>query len=645
MRRLAGVIGLVSAGTLVLAGCSGDPAAEEEEGGAPPTGLASDLAAGLELTAAAAGTDKEQEAASGGALADVTFVDQDVSAVAEDYLEVVAGMNGIAPSVEGEMADDAIALTWSWPVVDGEDPWTYETSAELEEADGEWTVAWDRSVVEPSLKSDEVLESTTLPTDRGDITGAKGEVIVTERPVLRFGIDRVKVPKDAQAVPAARSLANAVGIDVAPYVKAVRDASERAFVEAITYRKGEVPSGVLAATDDLDGLLIVSDKIALAPTREFAAPILGRVGPVTAEIMEDNPDVYQVGDLAGVSGLQARYDEQLRGVPGRKIEALDPVTTKRPRTLWRLDPEKGEELALTLDVGLQRSAESALADTGPASALVAIRPSDGAILAAANGPGTEGLNLATYGQFAPGSTFKIVSSLALLRSGLTPESTVTCSPTVTVDGKQFKNYDDYPSSALGDIPLRTALANSCNTAMISSGTERLKDGDLADAAASLGLGVDHDLGFPAYFGSVEPPASETEAAADLIGQGTVLASPMAMATVIASVQEGGLVVPRLVEQVEVKPHDSVELTATEAKQLRSMLRAVVTSGSGVGLADVPGAPVIAKTGTAEFGDGARTHTWMVAAQGDLAVAVFVEVGESGSQTAGPILEAFLRAAG
>ena len=64
------------------------------------------------------------------------------------------------------------------------------------------------------------------------------------------------------------------------------------------------------------------------------------------------------------------------------------------------------------------------------------------------------------------------------------------------------------------------------------------------------------------------------------------------------------------------------------------------------LADVPGPPVIAKTGTAEFG-GRRplpTHAWMIAAQGDLAVAVFVDVGDSGSGTAGPILEYFLREA-
>jgi cell division protein FtsI/penicillin-binding protein 2 len=361
-------------------------------------------------------------------------------------------------------------------------------------------------------------------------------------------------------------------------------------------------------------------------------------------MIKDDPDLYEVGDQAGLSGLQARYDEEMRGADGVVVTAIEEDGTEKE--LFRSDAADGTSLELTLDVRLQTEAERLLADVGPASAIVAIRPSNGAILVAANGPGNGGQNLATFGQYAPGSTFKSVSSLALLRAGVTPETSVSCPPTVVVDGKQFKNYSDYPSSGLGRIPFRTALANSCNTAFIGE-RGRLKGLDLFDAAATLGMGIDHDLGFPAYFGSVEPAQSETEAAADMIGQGRILASPMTMATVIASVQRGRLVVPRLLEPVEVSPPDHEPMTKAEAGALRGMLRGVVTSGSGIGLADVPGPEVIAKTGTAEFqGDrGIETHAWMIAAQGDLAVAVFVEVGQSGSSTAGPILEAFLRAAG
>ncbi|MCW2739184.1 penicillin-binding transpeptidase domain-containing protein [Nocardioides sp.] len=240
----------------------------------------------------------------------------------------------------------------------------------------------------------------------------------------------------------------------------------------------------------------------------------------------------------------------------------------------------------------------------------------------------------------------MVSSLALLRSGLTVDDVVSCPATTVVDGRSFKNYDDYPPSAIGDIPFVQAIAQSCNTALIGN-AGRLAPGDLAAAAGALGLGTDHDLGFPVYFGQVPPPGTETGAAADMIGQGTVLASPFAMATVAASVSSGRAVLPVLlpghqVEQARVV----VPLTDAEARTLRGLMRAVVTTGSGRFLLDVPG-QVGAKTGTAEYGepDAAGTlptHAWMIATRGDLAVAVFVETGVSGSQTAGPVLEAFLR---
>jgi cell division protein FtsI/penicillin-binding protein 2 len=188
------------------------------------------------------------------------------------------------------------------------------------------------------------------------------------------------------------------------------------------------------------------------------------------------------------------------------------------------------------------------------------------------------------------------------------------------------------------------VAHSCNTAFIGS-RGRLRGDALADAAASLGFGVDHDLGFPAYFGEVPEPRSETEAAADLIGQGTVLASPLAMATVAASVSAGRTVVPHLVSGFQQKADPATPLRPAEARSLRELMRAVVTEGSGSVLSGLPG-QVGAKTGTAEYGqpgpDGdLPTHAWMIATQRDLAVAVFVETGASGSQTAGPLLERFL----
>ncbi|MCW2791739.1 MAG: penicillin-binding protein transpeptidase, partial [Nocardioides sp.] len=491
--------------------------------------LAGALLSGCDSAAKLTGPDPGDTAAAlatalaSGSFTEVGFSDQTPAEVTKEYDATVEGMGDLTPTVAAGDVDESgdtatAALTWTWPVA-GED-WTYDTEAALTRVDDEWQVTWDPAIIEPSLNEDVVLDATPIAAARGPITGAHGVRLVTDRPVVRFGIDRSQVPA-RRAVESARRLAALVDIDAAAYAKRVEAAGDKAFVEAIVYRRGDAPAAV-ASYDDIPGAVALSDELPLAPTREFAAPILGTVGEVTAEMIKDDPEKYQIGDQAGLSGLQARYDDELQGTPGAVVDAVG--SAGKERELFRVDATAGRPLRLTLDVDLELTAERLLAGVGPASAIVAIRPSTGAILAAANGPGNNGYNMATYGQLAPGSTFKSVSSLALLRAGLTPETVVPCTSTITVDGRSFKNYSDYPSSGIGRIPLRTALANSCNTAFIS---QRAKVGDdgLVDAAASLGLGVDHDLGFPAYFGNVEPPASETEAAADMIGQGKVLASP------------------------------------------------------------------------------------------------------------------------
>jgi cell division protein FtsI/penicillin-binding protein 2 len=273
------------------------------------------------------------------------------------------------------------------------------------------------------------------------------------------------------------------------------------------------------------------------------------------------------------------------------------------------------------------------------------------------------MSTATLGQFAPGSTFKVASALALLRSGLSPDSPVTCPPTVTVDGREFQNFPGYPSDKMGDVSLGTAFANSCNTAFISARDSASQD-ELIDAAGSLGLVPDASLGFPAFLGAVPSDSDGTDHAASMIGQGRVLASPLGMATVAASVGRGSTVVPRLVVLPEGTPapepsdteqpepdsseaaRPQVPLTADEAATLKSLMRSVVTEGGATFLQDVPGEEVAAKTGTAQFGeaDNLQNHVWMIAVQGDLAVAVFVDIGDYGSTTAGPLMKAFLEAA-
>jgi cell division protein FtsI/penicillin-binding protein 2 len=384
--------------------------------------------------------------------------------------------------------------------------------------------------------------------------------------------------------------------------------------------------------------------------------VLGTVGPATAEIIDASDGAIVAGDLAGLSGLQRQYDEQLRGRPGVEVIATSADGITR-RQLLRTEPIAGGDLRTTLDLTLEQTAEGLLASQESASGIVAVRPSTGDVLALAYGPGGDGTSTATLGQYAPGSAFKVVSALALLRSGLDPTATLSCPPSVTVDGKVFSNVPDYPAAELGDIPFGTAFAHSCNTAFIGA-ADRADDAALASAAASLGLTSDVQAGFPAYLGEVPASSSATSHAAAMIGQGQVLTSPLGMAVVAAGVQAGHTVSPRLVVNGAAPASKTASasasattaappLTGPEAQALATMMRAAVTDGTATILADVPGAPVGAKTGTAQYAaaDGSTAnHAWMIATQGDLAVAVFVETGDYGATTAGPIMNAFLRAA-
>lgn len=546
-------------------------------------------------------------------------------------------------SVDEGDGDATATLAHTWRLDASSVQWTYDTTVKLVRRNDAWAVDLSPGAVAPRLADDQRLQLTKLPAPRADIVGAGGRPLVTQRPVLRFGIDKTLVDPGRQAA-SAKALAGLLGIDAAGFVARVKAAPDKSFVEALVLRRADVTPRIEQGYSSIPGARALEDQIPLAPTREFARAVLGTVGPVTAEMVKKSKGRYSPGDVAGLSGLEQRYDEQLGGRPGMLVQAVGDRSDKQ-RELFRSEPVPGKPLHISLDEALQTEAERALSQVKPASALVAIRPSTGEILAAANGPGSKGYATATLGQYAPGSTFKVVSSLALLRAGLTPDDTVPCPSTTVVDGKTFKNYSDYPSSSLGRIPLREAVAQSCNTAFISE-RGRVSAGDLVQAAESLGLGKDYDIGFPAYFGSVSTSASETGHAAAMIGQGQDLASPMAMAAVAASVAAGKTVVPRLVAGAEVSAASAKPLTRNEAEQLRGLMAAVVQQGSGRFLSDLPAPQVLAKTGTAEFGSAnpPQTHAWMIASHGDLAVAVFVDVGESGSQTAGPILEQFLRAA-
>jgi cell division protein FtsI/penicillin-binding protein 2 len=354
-------------------------------------------------------------------------------------------------------------------------------------------------------------------------------------------------------------------------------------------------------------------------------------------------DVNVLGPVSadghGTGGLELALDGQLRGPTVTQIQVVNATTGALVRAVATFGSGHAPpDVATTLSPQIQQAAEAALTRVAGPAALVAIDTRTGSVRAVANKPLT-GFPSALRGSYAPGSTFKTVTALAALMNGFTPSSQLDCPATVTAGGKQFRNHE--PGSR-GRISLLTAYAQSCNTAFVNL-SQSLPKGSVTAAARLLGFDAAGPLlPIPSVGGTLPPPRDTAEAAADAIGQGRVEASPLMMASVAAAVADGMWRQPRLTSCPDCTGH---ALTPAAVAGLRQLMRAVVTSGTGSALASFTAPPASAKTGTAEFGAGTPppTHAWMIGYRGQLAFAVYVESGESGGRTAGPVAAAFLRA--
>lgn len=582
---------------------------------------------------------------------------QDVPTGADDFNRAVAFMGSAAPTVTVESlakADEGqtAQLKWSWKIPGSTQTFDYTTGATLVEEGNQWAYRWTPASVHPDLAEAQALRLETSAAARGDITGAGGEKIVTLRPVVNLGIDKSQVSDPATQEASARALARLVEIDPDTYWSAVQAGGEQQFVQAITLRQPAFDALDQQALDAIEGYHGAAGELPLAPSSSFAPDILGRVGEATAEDIEASEGKLLGGETIGRGGLQGRFNEVLGGSAGYtvslvKIDETGAQTSQASlKSLASVEPTNGTDLVTTLDVKLQEKAVDLLKDQDSPSALVALNISTGELLAAANAEASEGFSTALLAQYAPGSIFKVASALALLRKGKTPESQVEITDSVNVDGVTFKNAPGYPADATGSQTLTTALAHSANTAFINE-RKTVSQADLREAAHGLGVGMALDLGVDTFMGNV--PDADTQAlhAASLIGQGEVTASPLSMAVLAASAAQGQIVTPVLVKGqglADAQPAAGSAVTATESEQLKTMMRAVVTEGSLGDLRQLTPDTAMGKTGTAEYGKETppKTHSWVIAVHGDIAVALVVEDGDLGSVTGQPIVKAFLK---
>ncbi|WP_143218882.1 penicillin-binding transpeptidase domain-containing protein [Actinokineospora bangkokensis] len=287
-------------------------------------------------------------------------------------------------------------------------------------------------------------------------------------------------------------------------------------------------------------------------------------------------------------------------------------------SLFGTPPQHPGPATASIDLDVQRAANAAVAGAQKPTLLVAIRPSTGGILAAVGG-GSATAQTAFNGLYPPGSTFKVVTANAVLGAGrATPGSTVPCPGVVTVGTRTIRNA----GFQLGEVPLRTAFAQSCNTTFAALAGD-LPPSALTRSAGEFGLAADFDVpGLRTQTGRVTSADSPEEQAENSIGQGTVQVSPFGLALMSATVARGSAVTPFVVDGVPTEVDQGYQgPSAANVQALRSMMREVVTSGRATALTRYGAS---GKTGTAQYGDGSTAHGWFTGYRKDVAFAVLVE---------------------
>jgi cell division protein FtsI/penicillin-binding protein 2 len=551
---------------------------------------------------------------------------------------------GGGPITMAKSADSASAQVSERFTLPRVGAWNSTTTVRMVKHDKDWLVSWSPATINPSLRAGEKLAVRTIWPTRAPILGAGGKPLTNRHPVVVVGVVGRRV-RDRGAVRADLLKAGATRTQVSQAL-ALAAAHPGDFEGVFTVslaRFDQLKSQ--PGPDNVYSVRGTEFERSSAPgaiTPQLAAHVVGSLGPVTAQQLKTLGTPYNAASIVGQGGLQASEERTLAGVPSTHID-IENASGAPVKLLARFGGRPGAAVRTSIDPQVQRAAEQALAQsTRPNVSMVAIRASTGQVLAVASNP-LSTYDTALQGAYPPGSTFKVLTFSALHGHGLTPSSPASCPSTVAVDGKPFHN-------AQGVSPVSTidaAFTESCNTAFINLAVSHLGRADYPAAARLYGLSLTPQFGLPAFSANVPEPASQTELAADAIGQGRLTFSPLGMAQVAAAIDSGVVRAPRLVQGAPDDKRPTSQLPAGLVTDLRSMMGSVTTSGTAAGTGLPAGTH--AKTGTAEYGVGPESKLkidgWLMGYDGDIAFAIVTQDtgGADGGPTDGPLIAKFLGA--
>ena len=519
---------------------------------------------------------------------------------------------------------------------------------------GQYTAlaATTRTVLEP------------LPATRGMVFDREGRPLVSNVASYTVRIRPVDLP-ESRRDEVVSTLGALIGMDPAEINTAI-DANPGSRYDSVRVAQNVDPtvaSFVAEAKDDLPGVEVVVETQRKYTTGSLFAHILGYTGPVSGEEFAALRDEgYLPDDLIGRAGVEATYEQQLRGTYG--LQAVERDASGREIQVLRTEvqPVAGSSLELTIDTKIQEEAQKALAWGMRAAGLkrgviIVINPQNGEILAMVSAPSYDdnefsgGIDAADYkrllndpnkplvnhaisDQYPPGSTFKLVAGTGTLSDGkITTQTQIRTAGYLTLGG--FRFYD-WNHAGFGMCNIICGFSHSSDTffyqAAAMLGIDRL-----AYWAHHYGFGALTGIDLPAEVGGIVPSNAWKQEVFGLpiypgevyhagIGQGYDAVTPLQLLNAYASLANGGKVYrPHVVREIigpdgtvtPVEPQVISKVTAMAAalRTMRKAARMVVVSHHTWNLIDVP-LVIAGKTGTAEFGTPGPNgvlpfHNWFV----------------------------------
>ena len=548
------------------------------------------------------------------------------------------------------------------------------------------------------------VRHVVLEADRGVIYDRHGAPLVENSPVWSV----VAIPAGLALTATGRvaelaELSRLVGVPEQKMASQLLSAADQ--YGPVTLKANLTQAEELAVNERLPDMPGIS--IAQRSVRTYVDPlvfghVLGYVGPIAPpELKRLQARGYQPDEMVGKVGVEAGLETFLRGTDGWADEEVD-ARGQLQRVLAMQAPVPGDAVYLTLDASLQRATAVSLAtglarDGKTAGASVVMDPTTGEVLAMVSLPGydtnlfTHGISHADYsrllsdpnkpllnraiaGQYAPGSTFKMVTATAGLQEGkITAQTLLSCPPYINVNGWIYHNWASY---SLGSMNVAKALATSCDTFFYQVAA-MVGDVTLAKYARAYGFGAAKDIELPGVVAGLVPDRiwkqvqcgvpdlnsdacrwTEGDTITFGIGQSYLLTTPLNQAVYVAAVANGGhLLRPTLVHAVRDVAGRTVSkeqpvVTGTvpaspdNIEAVREGMREEINRPYNMNYwfraADVP-ADGGGKTGTAQWGGSGLdlpTHAWFVFfapyAQPEIALSIFVERGELSEVEAAPI---------